>query len=257
MIRTISQSQRQWTVAELNQLIRAQLPISDLASYGDQPVEYITGQAEFYGRHFMVNRQVLIPRVETEDLISLIKSELGQSKKPVMKIVDVGTGSGAIGLTLGLELAKISQPAIITLVDISPAALAVAKKNYQFWQAKMPGIECHFLVSDLLSQLKDQEKFDLIVANLPYLPAATIQFLPESVKNFEPLLALDGGQDGLEIIRQLLTQIDQHLSPAGQVWLEIDSTVSITSRSLAIKSPANFQIFADQFGRQRFVKISY
>lgn len=149
-----------------------------------EPLAYILGYWEFYGRRFLVNRDVLVPRPSTEDLVDAVLPKLHKG----MVIADVGTGSGCIVITLALELANFQFFA----TDISPAALVVAKKN-----AELHGVadKIEFIQGDMLEALKNK-KIDLIVSNPPYV--STSEILP-----FEPRVALDGGADGQDFIKQI------------------------------------------------------
>lgn len=169
-----------------------------------EALAYILGYKEFYGRNFEVSPDVLIPRPESEEIINLAK-EL----KP-RKILDVGTGSGCLAVTLKLELPE----AEVTAVDISPKALETAKKN-----AQNLGAEIEFMQSDLLESVKN-EHFDLIVANLPYVDKNWNWLSPEL--EFEPDLALYAEDGGLALIKRLLRGIKQNLSENGHLMLESD-----------------------------------
>ncbi len=154
------------------------------------PMAYILGKAEFYGRVFLVNQHVLVPRPETE---SMIETLLTLIDKPVDSIADVGTGSGAIGITASLELdCKITH-----LLDVSPAALDVARKNVKRLGAQATCIQTNLLDNQLQS-------YDVILANLPYVPSG---HAINKAASFEPGLAIFGGNDGLDLYRELFAQI--------------------------------------------------
>ncbi len=198
----------------------------------DIPQEYKTGFAKFYGRSFFVNKNVLIPRVETEEIIDIIRqchSELVSGST----ICDLGCGSGCIGITLALEL-----NCNVTLIDISEQTLEVAKIN-----AKRLNANVKIVKHDLL----DGEDYDLVVANLPYIPHARINKLDPSVKDFEPHLALDGGKKGLDIIYRLLDNY-----PAKIIILEIDDTHKLKD----FKKYGKVKIIKDRFNRNRFAIIT-
>ena len=167
-----------------------------------EPFAYITGRKEFYGRNFKVTRDTLIPRPETEALIDVIKTI-----KPA-KILDVGTGSGCIATTLSFEL----PDSEIDAVDISENALHVARLNAQFLGAKV-----NFFVSDLLQNVG---KYDLIVANLPYVDREWDWLSPELA--FEPETALYANDHGLALIKTLIEQAQDHLNPGGYIVIEAD-----------------------------------
>ena len=202
----------------------------------DAPVEYITGHVEFLGLDLLVSPSVLIPRIETEELVELAvnKSEILGKKNnhnQILQIVDVGTGSGAIAISVAKKFSKLGIAFQITGLDISLDALEIARINLQNINPKLP---ISFIKSDLLAELNDRvnldklgnpdNSIDLIIANLPYIPSARIKILDNSVKDFEPHLALDGGPDGLDLVRKLLKQAEEQLSKNGEILLELDIT---------------------------------
>lgn len=176
-----------------------------------EPVQYIVGMQEFYGRPFIVNPLVLIPRPETEHLI---EAALALTPKPSpirpLRILDVGTGSGILAITLALELPH----ATVTATDISAPALAVAQQN-----ARSHGADhVRFVASDLFAKL-DDAPFDCIVSNPPYV--ATSEALEPQVRDYEPATALYAGEDGLAIYRRLIPEAFAHLESGGYLLLEI------------------------------------
>ena len=168
-----------------------------------EPIAYILGYKEFYGRKFTVSPDVLIPRPETEAIINLAKELKPQT------ILDVGTGSGCIAITLKLEL----PTSDVSAVDISPKALKIAEKN-----AADLGAKITFKESDLLSRVQD--KYDLIVANLPYVDKNWDWLSPELA--YEPDLALYAKDTGLYDIKRLIRQAEAHLTKQGALILESD-----------------------------------
>jgi release factor glutamine methyltransferase len=168
------------------------------------PTQYITGVQEFYGRDFRVTRDVLIPRPETEHVIE------EALKMPAGAILDIGTGSGAIAVTLALE-----TKARVTATDISRAALKVASSNAARLNALAGFIEC-----DLGSALRDRS-FDLIVSNPPYVREAERDMMQREVRDHEPALALFAGPDGLQIYRRLIPEAARLLKPQGRLILEL------------------------------------
>jgi release factor glutamine methyltransferase len=172
-----------------------------------EPVQHILGKQEFFGRDFTINRLVLIPRPETEHLV---EAALAIRPEP-QHILDIGTGSGILAITLALEMPN----ATVTATDISAAALAVAQKNAQQLGA---AARIRFVTSDLFAALND-ERFDCIVSNPPYV--ATTEVLEPQVRDFEPATALFAGQDGLAIYRRLIPEAIEHLDPGGHLLLEI------------------------------------
>lgn len=176
-----------------------------------KPVQYITGEQEFFGLPFRVTPAVLIPRPETEHLVEAAIARLkGLS---AARIADVGTGSGAIAVALAHGLPQ----AEVTALDISPAALAVAKQNAQVNQVAN---RIRFVESDLLDVLGD-EVFDAIVSNPPYVADSERKSLPAEVREFEPAQALFAGPTGLEFYRRILPAALPRLRPGGWLMMEI------------------------------------
>jgi release factor glutamine methyltransferase len=175
-----------------------------------EPVSRILGAREFYGRSFRVTPDVLDPRADTEMLIGAAL-ELAMGKGP-LRILDLGTGSGAIGVTLLAELPEATAVA----TDLSAAALAVAKGN-----AEALGVagRASFVQANWFEGIGG--KFDLIVSNPPYIPLGDIAGLAPDVREFDPSRALDGGPDGLEAYRRLASGAGGHLAAKGHVVLEI------------------------------------
>jgi release factor glutamine methyltransferase len=213
------------------------------------PDEYRTGRAVFCGREFTVNPDVLIPRRETEEIIPLALDFCHPGKRYV--IADVGTGSGCMGITLALELARGKTGFRLYLSDISRKALALARRNarYLIPASLYPSIV--FLRSNLLADYPVHLLFDLVLANLPYIPSRRFPSLPPSVKDFEPRLALDGGERGLRLINRLLQELPTRLAPGGRAILEIDDTHTLAS--FPSIPGARMQIRRDRFRRRRFL----
>jgi release factor glutamine methyltransferase len=176
-----------------------------------EPIQYITGEVEFYGMPFRVTRDVLIPRPETELLVGEISGLGAHFRKP--RLVDVGTGSGAIAIAFTHDWSH----AAVTAIDLSPSALEVARSNAE----KLGLAACiRFLQGDLLDPVAS-EQFDIIVSNPPYVPAFDRDSLAVEVRDHEPPLALFAGNDGLDIYRRLIPQAFAALAPGGFVALEI------------------------------------
>lgn len=182
-----------------------------------EPLQYITGEAEFCGLRLMVDKRVLIPRPETELLVETVVGRLKAGSgepKAAVKIVDVGTGSGAIAIAL----VKKFPDAEIVAVDASRDALEVARGNATLHQTEK---NIRFLESDLLENLDDSLRVDVIVSNPPYIADGEMAKLPKEVRDFEPVRALVAGEDGLKVIRRLVTDAGRILSPSGFVALEL------------------------------------
>lgn len=175
----------------------------------NEPVQYMTGVQEFFGLPFEVSPAVLIPRPETEHLVEAVLERLNQESE--LRIVDVGTGSGAIAVALAHALPR-SQ---VTAVDLSPAALEVAHRNAQRHGV---AVRVTFLHSDLLAAV-DGTDFDAVVSNPPYIAEGEV--LEPQVTNYEPHSALYAGPAGLEIYERLIPQAARVLKPQGWLMLEI------------------------------------
>lgn len=245
---------------EQTQLARYGIDFTDSAEffdrYGEMPVEYITSHVEFCGLDFRVTPDTLIPRIETEELVALAVQSLQEQaigRDAPVRFADVGTGSGAIAISVATQLASTGVDYELHASDVSPSALSVAKLNAQRLLTPQQCSRCQFLVSDLLQSYPANATFNCIIANLPYIPNARLSALDVSVKDYEPRLALDGGEDGLRLIRQLLAQAPTFLAPDGVMLLEVDDTHSMESwREYA--QQWRVEIMEDQFGRTRFAR---
>ena len=209
-----------------------------------EPVAYILGRRAFYDRDFSVTPAVLIPRPETE---LLLERALEWTGDRVLTAVDVGTGSGALAVTLAAKRPKIAVHA----VDISPAALTVARQNAQRYQVKVT-----FYEGDLLKPLIARaRRVDLVLANLPYIASDELPHL--AVSHYEPRLALDGGADGLVLIRRLLAQVPQVVNAGALVLLEIgagqgDAALTLVQQMLA---PKRSELLLDYAGMDRIIQV--
>ena len=222
-----------------------------------EPVAYIVGYQEFYGLDFYVDRRVLIPRPETELLVEKaieLAGKVGDSGYGIgvssypITLADVGTGSGAIAVSLAVHLPQ----ATIYALDSSAEALEVAARNVRHHRVEG---RVHLLRGDLLSPLP--EPVDLIVANLPYVSETELAELPPEIRCYEPLSALDGGPNGLRHIRRLLAQAREYLSPHGAVILEIGATQGKAVAELARQHfpTAEIEIAKDYGGLDRVVIV--
>lgn len=178
------------------------------------PVAYLVGRKEFFGLELIVSPAVLIPRPDSELAVMESVARLKPRTEPT--VLDVGTGSG----NLALAIAKHVPAARVTAIDVSAAALEVARAN----AAKLGLAErVRFLHGDLFAPLTEDERFDVIVSNPPYIATDDMPTLPVGVRQYEPHLALDGGPDGFTIFDRLIDQAWRHLTPGGQLIVEIGS----------------------------------
>lgn len=197
-----------------------------------EPLQYILGSTEFMGYEFKVDKRALIPRPETEILISQALEKLNSSSRAAaLKVLDLGTGSGCIAVSI----AKLLPQALIWATDISLSALQLAQEN-----ANLHKVKIKFLCSDIFSALKkDQDKFDLIISNPPYISSAEFCGLAKEI-SFEPALALEGGSDGLDIYRRIISQAGAYLHDAG--WLAFEVGANQAERLCALCVEHNFNV---------------
>lgn len=213
------------------------------------PVQHITGYEMFYGRRFIVNKDVLIPRPETEELVLGLLERVNKHlvSDKLIRVVDVGTGSGSIPLTLKLEKPEWS----VSTVDISRAAIEVAKQNADYF-----GAEVNFLEGDLLEPvIATGQRFDVLVSNPPYIPSSEIATLAPNVREHEPLLALVGGETGLELYEKIIDQMGLVLNKKAVVGFEVGAGQSKDVEQLIInKYPqAIVELVNDINGKDRMV----
>lgn len=213
-----------------------------------EPVAYILGRQEFWSLDFRVTEAVLIPRPETERLVEIALEIASRSNRPP-SILDIGTGSGAIAVSLATELPN----ATIWATDISPEVLAIARGN-----ARRHGVEraIRFLAGDLWAALDGVDlRFDLVVSNPPYVPSAEIDHLEPEVSRWEPRLALDGGMDGLDFYRRMASSAPMRLACGGALVLEVgaDMGTQVVSLFQASKHYGEVKVVRDYAGRDRVV----
>ncbi|MCM8783819.1 MAG: peptide chain release factor N(5)-glutamine methyltransferase [Candidatus Omnitrophica bacterium] len=178
------------------------------------PLQYITGNTEFYGLNFIVFPGVFIPRCDTEILVEAVIKIVEFSQKRILRLLDIGTGSGCISISLAKKISNVW----ITATDISLEALEVAKSNALFNNVSE---KIEFIQSDIFDNLRfSYSCYDIIVSNPPYIPTSEINCLQEEVK-FEPRIALDGGENGLFYIRKIISESPHYLSPDGILIMEI------------------------------------
>ncbi|MBA4179346.1 MAG: peptide chain release factor N(5)-glutamine methyltransferase [Anaerolinea sp.] len=225
---------------------RAELNDSDCARLDEivsrrltrEPAAYIAGEREFYGLALEVSPDVLLPRPETELLVDLAIKETASLAAPV--IIDVGTGSGAIAIATSLKL----PGATVIGTDVSELALAVAARN-----TARHGAKVQFVVADLLTPFR---RADIILANLPYIPTEEVQALEPEVRDWEPIVALDGGGDGLELVRAIVDDCAGRLRP-GLLALEIGFGQSRAVQAYCESRGAKTEIVPDLAGIERVV----
>ena len=208
------------------------------------PIAYIIGEREFMGLPFKVTKDTLIPRPDTEILVENVLNNVDKDKE--IEIVDIGTGSGAIILSLLVNLPKAQGKT----VDISSKAIEVAKENAVNLQVND---RCEFFVGDLFAPLNDN-KFDLIVSNPPYIPQKDIATLEDDVKEYEPVSALTDGGDGLSYYRRLLSEGKAYIKENGFIALEIGIYQSNDVKQIAMDNGwKNIKIIKDYAGIDRVV----
>lgn len=208
------------------------------------PIAYIIGEREFMGLPFKVTKDTLIPRPDTEILVENVLNNVDKDKE--IEIVDIGTGSGAIILSLLVNLPKAQGKT----VDISSKAIEVAKENAVNLQVND---RCEFFVGDLFAPLNDN-KFDVIVSNPPYIPQKDIATLEDDVKEYEPVSALTDGGDGLSYYRRLLSKGKAYIKENGFIALEIGIYQSEDVKQIAMDNGwKNIKIIKDYAGIDRVV----
>ncbi|MFC7786675.1 peptide chain release factor N(5)-glutamine methyltransferase [Rossellomorea sp. GCM10028870] len=219
---------------------------------GGVPIQHIIGVEEFYGREFVVNEHVLIPRPETEELIyyglEKMKDLFGETVPP-LKAADVGTGSGAIAVTLKLESKRL--PLEMMAVDISNEALAVAGEN----SSKL-GADVRFFAGDLLQPLiADGVKLDILLSNPPYIPLTDRETLSDIVIDHEPELALFGGEDGYDLYKRFMDELPRVMKEKCLIGFEVGVGQGETVADLLRKTfpDAETEVVHDINGKDRMV----
>lgn len=205
-----------WSKTELVMQYRNVMPVSELKQFERDfeqfvkglPMQQIIGHEWFYNRKFKVTKDTLIPRPETEEWLEQVLTELPEEP---MSVVDIGTGTGIIGITVKLERPNDH----VTITDISKEALDVAKEN-----AQVLGAEITAELGDLFEPLVGK-KFDAIISNPPYISEAEINIMDQSVLDYEPKSALFADEDGLAIYKRMAKSIEKYLKPNGRIYLEI------------------------------------
>ncbi len=246
---------RAWIVAHGD----ASLPPAQCARFEDlcrlratgMPLAYVLGSAGFYGREFAVDARVLVPRPETEHLVddALAFAARRFPKAGPIAALDVGTGSGAIAVTLSAENERITADA----TDVSADALAVAHAN-----ALAHGVSarCRFHLGELAEPVAGR-RFDLVVANLPYVPRDRIPPKPDPL-SFEPRRALDGGRDGLDPYRRLMPALPLLAAPGGMILLEAspEQMQALGDAVARVLRDARVEVARDYAGRDRYLRVT-
>lgn len=212
-----------------------------------EPVAYLVGHKEFYNLSFRVTPDVLIPRPDTETLVMETLSHLGEQSAAT--ILEIGTGSGCIPIAIAKRHASVQ----ITTIDVSEAASEVAQSNAETHEI---ADRIEFLIGDLFATLETDRTFDFIVSNPPYIKEDDIAELDPDVRLHEPHLALNGGTDGLDVIRRLIDESPQWLKPGGWLLFEIGEDQGAVCREL-LGTPGTFeniQIIKDLSKHDRVAK---
>jgi release factor glutamine methyltransferase len=240
---------RAWLLAHTDEFLSLdetqQLEAGLAALASGIPLPYIIGSWEFYGLRFRLTPDVLIPRPETELLVDTARRWLERQAERKL-VMDMGTGSGCIAVSLAAYFADI----LVTAVDISPEAIEVARSNAA---AHAVSDRIQFVQSDLFTNVAGS--FDLICANPPYIPSATLRNL--EVYGREPVLALDGGADGLDLIRAIIKEAKERLRSGGLLLVEIESRQGQAVRKLARQAlpQADIRVLSDLAGQDRCLRI--
>jgi release factor glutamine methyltransferase len=256
-----ARTRAEWLVAEAAGIRRVELPLRgdrllDAAARArlarwisrvarGEPLQYVTGAAPFFGREFRCDARALAPRPETEELCERVLGDRRIWERPSPHIADVGTGTGCIAVTLALE----RPSAVVTAIDISPDALALAREN-----ARRFGVEDRigWRLDDLLTGLP-AGSLHAIVSNPPYVSDAEWAQLDPEIRDHEPRIALVGGPDGMALIRRLVEQARHALAPGGTLWMEIGNEQGPAVRDLlAARGFEGVAIRRDLAGRDRF-----
>ncbi|MFN5275533.1 MAG: peptide chain release factor N(5)-glutamine methyltransferase [Planctomycetota bacterium] len=194
-----------------------------------EPVAYLVGKKEFFSLPFIVNQACLIPRNETEHIITECIDRIKKSQGP-LRIADVCTGSGCIAITIAKECQRMNVPASVIAVDLSPEALEIAKQNLELHKVQD---RVEMIQADLLEAIPD-ESCDFILSNPPYVSEEEYSKLDKSVRNYEPKMALVAGNSGTEIIQRLVDQAALKLKPSG--WLIFEHSPMNAAKCLEILS---------------------
>lgn len=213
------------------------------------PIQYILGTTSFYGLSFVVNKNTLIPRPETEELVDLVLKELNKSGKLNQKIVDIGTGSGCIAIALAKNLPSAS----VTAIDVSKEALEIAQIN-----AVKNKVTIHFSEKDILKTIDLGQQFDCIVSNPPYVRNLEKIEIKKNVLDYEPHLALFvPDEDALLFYRKIATLAKKNLTVEGKLFFEINQYLAKEMKAMVEELGfKNVQIFKDCYGNDRMLQAT-
>ena len=244
---------KQWTKTDLLTHLRKEMPEQEYEQYCQDieqvvnhiPVQYLIGSTEFYGRRYKLNEHTLIPRPETEELVDLI---LKDNQNDNLTVVDIGTGTGIIALSLDLA----NPTWEVTGLDISVEALKVATENNDILQGKVT-----FLESDVLSDYPKEKKIDILVSNPPYISYDEWEVMDVSVREHEPKTALFAENNGLAIYEKIAEESQKCLSETGKIYLEIgylqgESVSQIFQKRFPRK---NISVIKDLNGQDRIIEV--
>jgi release factor glutamine methyltransferase len=215
-----------------------------------EPIAYLTGRAHFFNLEFEVNRDVLIPRPDTETLVeNVLQLARNQAGFEAPRVLDLCTGSGCVAAAVAHNL----KAATVLATDLSAPAVALARKNVErLGLSERVTVEQGDLFEPL-ARIADVSPFHLVVANPPYIATAQIETLDRSVRDYEPVAALDGGLDGLVLHRRILAEAPQRLVPGGRVFLEIAFDQGELARQVAAEFPQlqDVRVLKDHAGHDR------
>ncbi|MBG9653964.1 peptide chain release factor N(5)-glutamine methyltransferase [Cytobacillus firmus] len=234
---------------KLNPEILSEFQRAVQAHAAGQPVQYIIGSEEFYGRTFQVNEDVLIPRPETEELVYNALQKMNKLFGTVngLELADIGTGSGAIAVTMKLEKPELT----VTATDIHGPTLELAEKN-----AEQNGAKIEFFQGDLLQPLISKgKKFDIILSNPPYIPERDIEWMSDVVTKHEPHRALFAGEEGLDLYKRFMAELPAVIKDRALIGFEVGVGQSAAVSALLQKTfpQANIETICDINGKDRMV----
>lgn len=219
------------------------------------PLDKLIGYTDFMNAKILFSKSVMTPRQETEFLAERIIKDIRSKNHRVseypVSVLDLCTGSGCLGISIAMSVS-----CNMTMSDISPRAIAVAKKNLKinntlFREKKLPPVFANFIVSDLFKKVP--YTYDIIVCNPPYIRSTDLKKLEIEVRDFDPILALDGGKDGLKFYKEIIAQIDKHLNVGGTLYFEVGYDQAEQVSKYLEKKFDDIQIVKDLAGIDRFV----